>query len=205
MLPYYASKPKVSKPDRAVTLDVILIRSTDHPKYDIVVNNTTELARQIEKVQPSILALLDRLILERAEYSHWMSRKSTDDLSKLSNEKHIYYIEILSEVRIILRERMETGIETSSLAESRSPAKTTRLPIQKHNATLGKRKTSNTSLQGRDRTKAVKHSMATQNQQQEQLRKVVSDSCEKMADKSCAPVAAKPMSYASALRVAVAA
>lgn len=210
----------MSKPDWAVTSNAILTTSTDHPKYDIIVNNITELARQTQKTPASMMALLDRLIVERTEYSYWMSRKSTDDLSKFSNESHVYYIEVLKEVKVILAEHIEPQTTTSSQAGSPTLSETTNIPTQTPNPTLGKRKVSSTSHQNPDRRKAMKtesttsspkhvlqkeakHLTTTQRQQEKEWRHVVANSCNKMAEKDCAPVA-KPMSYAAALRVAVA-
>ena len=210
----------MSKPEWEGTINVILTTSTDHPKYNILVNNNTDIARQIEKVPSSVLALLDRLIIERTEYSHWMALKSTDDLSKISNDSHVYYIKVLKEVHTILLERMEPETKTSSQVESQIPAKTANAAPRTHKPTLGKRKNSSTSLQGSEQQKAVKTESATptpkhvlqkevnhlttqQEQQQEEWRQVVADSCDKKTDKRCAPVA-KSMSYAAALRVTVA-
>ncbi|CAF9922492.1 MAG: hypothetical protein ALECFALPRED_002100 [Alectoria fallacina] len=159
-------------------------QAKDYSKYDIVVNNMTELARKTDKVPSTVLDLLQRLIAERSEYCHWMSRKSTDDLSRISTEKHLYYIEVLKEMKTILAERMEPQVETPTLT---------------HNPTLGKRKPSATSLQGPDRRKAIK-TTSSQQLRQETWRKVVSDTCDKMTDKQCAPMT-KPTSYEAALRV----
>lgn len=206
-LPHYITlSPKKSKgrskPDPAVTLDAVLTTSTDHPKYDIVVNDIPELARLHQKVPQSIMALLDRSIVERVEYSHWMSLKSMDEKSRLADENHRYYIKILKKVKIVLNERLEHETETSFQEHSPSPPKTTSAPTQRHNARLDKRKSSATSLQGPDRTKAAKHSTTTQMQHlQGNWRKLVSDTCEKGVDKSRTPVA-KPMSYAGVARVA---
>ena len=159
--------------------------SKDYPKYDIIVNNTTGLARKADKVPSTMLDLLDRLIAERSEYCHWMSRKSTDDLSKISTEKHLYYIEVLKEVKTILTERREPQMET---------------PTHTYNPTLGKRKTSATSIQSPDRRKAIK-TTSSQQLRHDTWRKVVSDTCDKMTDKQCAPMT-KTTSYEAALRVA---
>ncbi len=206
-LPHYITlSPKQSKgrskPNRVVTLNAVLTTSIDHPKYGIHVNDIPELARLHHKVPPSIMALLDRFIIQRVEYSHWMSLKSMDEKARLADENHKYYNKILKKVQIILNGRSEPETETPVQEYPPSPPKTTSAPTQRRNARLGKRKTSATSLQGPDRTKAAKHSTTTQNQQlQGNWRKSVSDSCEKGADKSCAPVA-KPMSYAGVARVA---
>ena len=77
----------------------LLPSTTDYSKYKIIVNKFTELARQSRKVPPSILTLLDRLIEERAEYTYWMSQKSTDDTCRTATESHLYYIEVLKETK----------------------------------------------------------------------------------------------------------
>ena len=189
-LPYYISLSQQktkgrTKPDREVTLDVVLTMSTDHPKYDIVVNKIADLARLHQKVPPSIMALLDRFIIKRTEYSHWMSLKSTDEVARLADANHKYYNKVMREVEVILTKHLEPETETSFQEHSPSRPKTTSAPIQTRNARLDKRKTSASSLQGPDRTKAAKNSTTTPKQQQQQgnWRKLASDSCETGADK----------------------
>ena len=156
--PYITLSPKKSKgmsnPDRAVTPNAMVTTLTDHPKYKIVVTNIVDVARQVDKVPPSIMALLDRFISTRVEYSHWISLKSTDHLSKLSDENHKYYNTALKTVQSILTE-LEPETETSFQEHSPSAPKTTSAPTQR-------RQTSTTSLQGPDQTKAAKHSTTTQ-------------------------------------------
>lgn len=110
--PYVNLAPKQGKGEPArscLPIDSHSSTTTDHPKYEIIVNNTTDLARRIQEVPLSILDLLERTIKERTEYSHWMSLKHTDSLAHIDNEKHLYYIEVLKEVKNILAERMESG------------------------------------------------------------------------------------------------
>ena len=208
----------MSQTDRAVALNSTSSTSTDHPKYDIVVNNITELAGQTTIVPPNILDLLERLIIERTEYSYWMSRKSTDNLATRCNESHEYYVKIMKEVKTIFAERMAPGTRIASQANSANPANITNIPAQTKTSTLGKRRNSSTNIQGPDGRKAVKiksktpqqkHNLrndikrsTTQDQQQE-WRQMVALNCEKLADKKRALIA-KPMSYAAAVRGAIA-
>ena len=67
-----------SERDQTVTENAFSFPTTDHPKYEIIVNNFPQLARQINQVPPNTLALVDRVITERSEYTYWMSRKSID-------------------------------------------------------------------------------------------------------------------------------
>lgn len=172
----------------------------DHSKYDIVVNNTTDLARETTEVPPIMLALLDRLIVERTDYTHWMSLKATDYLSKLSYDSHIHYIKVLREVRSILAERLEPHREIACQAKSLDRAETTTTSPITHSPTLGKRKNSSNSTPNPNQRKAVK-TEPTPKEQQGDWRRMISESYEKTADKRCAHVA-KPISYAAALRVA---
>lgn len=210
----------MSKPDRIMTYTATLTTHTDHAKYEILVNSITEIARRIQQVPPDILELLDRLIIERSEYSHWMSRKSTDTLSKFANDSHTYYIEVLKDVKTILAEYTAPERKTSSQTMSPISAGHASTPTRKNKPTLGKRKNRAISLQGPDGRKAVKtepatsklkqilreevrQSTITQGQQHKEWRQMVADSCNNTADKRCTLVA-KPMSYAAALRFAVA-
>lgn len=188
-----------------VTPSAILTAVVDHPKYDILVNNNKDLARKIENVPSGILALLERLIIDRTEYSHWMSRKSTDQLSKLSHERHIYYIQVLKEVKTILSERKESETTKPPQADSFNKETTAKVSARPEVPRSTKRKGSSTGMDNVDRKKAAKHSTTTQSQQQEEWRQVVADTCDKMAEKECAAAANKPMSYAAALRVKIAA
>ena len=94
----------------------------EHDKYEIIVNQTVPLARQIETVPSTMMTVLDRLIATRTEYTYWMSRKPSDDFSKAAQESHEYYIEVLSQVRTILAERMEPGARISP--RTTSPSRT---------------------------------------------------------------------------------
>ena len=193
--------------------------SKDHTDYKISVNKITELSRQIQQVPPSTIALLDRLIPERTEYSYWLSRKSTDAISEYINECHAYYIQVLKEVRTILAERMELEAKTAPRTNPPAPATTSSMSTQTNKVTLGKRKNSFTTLQGPDQSKAVKTetpksrsehvlvnqpnpSVTAQNKQQEKWRQVIAETRDKTNEKDCA-TAARPMSYAAALRVAI--
>ena len=156
-----------------------------------------------------MMSLLDCLIVERTEYSHWMSRKSSDHISQISDQNHTYYIQVLKEVRTILADRMELeamGSETtkSSRAESSQPEKTANSSAHANSPEFGKRRGSSTGMESSDRRKAAKHSITTKTQRQEQWRQVVVDTCDKMAKKECV-AAVKPTSYAAALRVTMAA
>ena len=203
--------------DYPVTLSAISFTAADHPKYEIIVNNFPELARQVNKVSPTTLTLLDRVITQRSEYCYWMSRKSTDQLSQVSHQKHIHYIGVLKEVQIILAARVEPEITTSrspSPASATSDASTTTA-----NTTLGKRKKSAANTQALEQNKTAKTANSTttpkhvfrkevkgateaRQQQRDEWREAVANSCEKAADKPCASLP-KPMSYAAACRVAV--
>ena len=183
-------------------------------KYDIVVNQTTELARQPGKVPRTMIALLDRLIDESAEYTYWMSQKSTDDISLVSTKKHLYYIEVLKETRTILAERMEPEANVA-LHTNLPPARPTNKPSQTRNDTLGKRKSSFTNSHGSEQKKAAKTEATTpkplhafkgtnpaaaaEKTQQAEWRQVVAKNCNSTTDNSCG-AAKKPMSYAAATR-----
>ena len=191
-----------------------LITLTDHPKYDIVVNNSTDVARQITKVPSKILDLLERAIMERTDYSYWMSRKSTNDLAKAINEQHLYYIEVLKEVKTILAERTEPETKTSFKVDSENPAISTATPAGRCSSSLGKRKTSSNSSRGPITSKAIKVASKISNSthvlrkeakqpimqdQQKGRNQARSTNCEKLTEKRCT-IAAKPISYAAALR-----
>ena len=193
--------------------------SKDHTDYKIIVNKITELARQIQQVPPSTIALLDRLIPERTEYSYWLSRNPTDVISEYINESHAYYIEVLKEVRTILAERMQLEAKTAPQTKAAAPANTLSVSNRSHKVTLGKRKNSFNTLQGPDQSKVVKTettksksdyamvnqtdpSVTAQNKQQEKWRQVIAETCDKASEKNRA-TPARPMSYAAALRVAI--
>ena len=193
--------------------------SKDHTDYKIIVNKITELARQIQHVPPSTIALLDRLIPERTEYSYWLSGKSTDAISEYINESHAYYIQVLEEVRTMLAKRMELEAKTAPRINPPAPATTPSMSTQTNKVTLGKGKNSFTTLQGPDQSKAVKTeitksksehvlvnqtepSVTAQNKQQEKWRQVIAETCDKTNEKTCATTA-RPMSYAAALRVPI--
>ena len=168
-----------------------------HDKYEIIVNKTTELARQIQTVPPAILTLLDRLIPERTEYTYWMSRKSHDDLANPKKQTHGYYVEVLKEVRTILAERTE--LATQAQRQQR------RLP------SLSKRKASISTFHGPDRQKAAKTQLSAPAQKHDlnaarylklqSWRRVIADSCEKTEEAQ----GAKSMDDVSAQRVAASA
>ena len=159
-----------------------------------------------------MIALLDRLIAERSEYTYWMSQKSTDNLT---NDSHWYYIEILKEVKPILASRMEPEAPTTPRADSPTPAKTVpSAPIQSPKLVLGKRKTSSPTLQGPNSEKAAKigpststtvptketttrHPEPAQKQPSNPWR---STSYDNASGKNCA-LAAKTMTYAAAARL----
>ena len=160
-----------------------------------------------------MIELLDRLIVERAEYTYWMSHKSTDE-SRLITEKHLHYIQVLKETRTILAERMEP--EASAVTHTKSPhARPTSEPPQTNNSTLGKRKPSSTTLHGSDQKKAAKTeattpkpphvfkranpAVAAEKIQQADWRQIVAKNCNGTTDNKCA-VAKKPMSYTAAAR-----
>ena len=181
-----------SERDQTVAENAFSFPTTDHPKYEIIVNNFPQLARQINQVSPNTLALVDRVITERSEYTYWMSRKSTDQLSQASHDTHTYYIEVLKEVQTILAARTEP--------EKATPENT-----------LGKRKNSATKTQGWDQRKAAKtanstttpkHLLRKDEARQQQWRSAVTNSYDNVADKPHAPLP-KPMSYAAACRVAI--
>lgn len=185
-------------------------------------NNTTELARQTHTVPPSKINLLDRLLNERTEYSYWMSRKSTDDMAKIPNDKHEYYISILKDVKIILTERVDPNAEIVSHTEPPTPVESTKITNksnQQKDLTLGKRKTSSPALQDSDRATAPKTEIATTNQQQDlrnennhsatvqikrqdEWRQAITDSCHRTIEMKRS-VVARPMSYAAALGGAI--
>lgn len=173
------------------TSNAILTTSLDHPKYDVVVNNIIDLARQINEVPPTMLSLLERLIVQRSEYTHWMSRKSTDNLAKISTENHIYYIKVLKEANIILAKHVEP--ETKALSKVKPPdsAEITKAPVQTHSRNLGKRKVSAKGSQNTERGKAAR--LESTNTPPKHL-----------LDDNRSALLAKPTSYAAALRVAVA-
>lgn len=190
-------------------LNAILTTSLDHPKYEIIVNRIADVARKARNVPDDMMSLLDGLIVERTEYSHWMSRKSSDHISQISDQNHTYYIQVLKQVKTILAERMELeamGSKTtkSSQAESTQPEKTANTSAHPDTPKAGKHRGSSTGTVSSDRRKAAKHSTTTKTQRQEQWRQVVVDTCDKMAEKECV-AAVKPMSYAAALRVTMAA
>ena len=193
--------------------------SKDHTDYKIIVKKITKLARQIQQVPPSTIALLDRLIPERTEYSYWLSRNPTDVISEYDNESHAYYIEVLKEVRTILTERMELEAKTAPQTKAAAPANTLSVSNHSHKVTLGKRKNSFTTLQGPDQSKAVKTettkskselalvnqanpSVTAYNKQQEKWRQVIAETWDKTSEKKC-DTPSRPMSYAAALRVAI--
>ena len=161
-----------------------------------------------------MIALLDRLIVERAEYTYWMSQKSTDDKSRLIAENHRYYIEVLRETRTILAERVEP--EATAATRTKSPhARPTSEPSQTNDTTLGKRKPSSTTLHGSDQNKAAKTEATTpkppyvfkranpaaaaEKIQQADWRQIVAKNCNSTTDNKCA-AAKKPMSYTAAAR-----
>ena len=178
----------------------------------------TELARQHEKVPPNMVALLDRLIDERSEYTYWMSQKSTDDTSSSSSESHQHFIKVLKETKTILVERMEPEATTAARQTCPIRSETTEKSPQTVTKTLGKRKISSNALHGSGQRKAAKtgattpkplhvlkatnSSTATHKKQQDEWRQVVVKSCDKEVEKTCA-AATKPISYAAAARVAI--
>ena len=86
-----------------------------------------------------------------------MSRKSTDNLAKFSNESHIYYIKVLGDVRNILAERLELQTKTSSThAESPSTAESSNTSSPAPVSALGKRKGSLSNFQNPNQSKTVK-------------------------------------------------
>ena len=219
--PYITLSPKqakgMSQSDQVVTSNSTSSKLTDHPKYDILVNNTTDVARQTTKVPLSMLDLLEHLIVERTEYSYWMSRKSTDDLAKAINEKHLYYIKVLKEVKAILAERTEPDTKTSCKVDSEDSARSLATPARTRSSPLGKRKNSSNSSQGPNTSKAIKVASKTSNpthvlrkeakqptrqDQQKERNQAGSTNCENLVEKRCA-IAAKPISYAAALSGAI--
>lgn len=155
--------------------------------------------------------------MERTEYSYWMSRKSTDDLAKAINEKHLYYIKVLKEVKTILAERTEPETKTSFKVDSEDPAKPTTTPARTRPSPLGKRKNSSNSSRGPNTSKAIKIAskvsnptqvlrkeakQPTRQDQQKEQNQAGFTNCENLAEKRCA-IAAKPISYAAALRGAI--
>ncbi|KAM0795199.1 hypothetical protein BDR22DRAFT_977178 [Usnea florida] len=148
-----------------------------------------------------------------------MSRKSTDQLSQVSHQTHTYYIEVLKEVHTILATRIEPETTTP---RSPSPASATDdAPTQTLNTTLGKRKNSATNTHGLGQNKTAKTANSTttskhvfrkevkganearhQQQQRDEWREAVANSCDKVVDRTCASLP-KPMSYAAACRVAI--
>ena len=157
-----------------------------------------------------MITLLDRLIDERAEYTYWMSQKSTDDISLVSTKKHLYYIEVLKETRTILAERMEPEANVA-LHTNLPPARLTNKPSQTRNDTLGKLKSSFTNSHGSEQKKAAKTEATTpkplhafkgtaaEKTQQAEWRQIVAKSCNSTTDNSCG-AAKKPMSYSAAAR-----
>lgn len=163
-----------------------------------------------------MLTLLDRLIEERAEYTYWMSQKSTDDISRTATENHLHYIEVLKETKTILAKRMELEATVTTRTES-SHTKPTTKPSQTNNSILGKRRAYSTTLHDSDQKKAAKTeatkatpahvlfkganpAAATEKTpQQAEWRQIIANNCSSTTDNKGA-TAKKPMSYAAAAR-----
>ena len=165
-----------------------------------------------------MIALLERLIEERAEYTHWMSQKSTDEESRTKTETHLHYIKVLKETKAILAERMEPETAVGIQTESPHAEPTNKPSRTDNNNTHHKRKLSSTALHGTDRQKAAKMeattpkpvplfkgarpappSAATEKTQQTEWRQIVAKNCNSTTDNRWA-TAKKPMSYAAAAR-----
>ena len=158
-----------------------------------------------------MVALLDRLIPERAEYTYWMSQKSTDERSHIINESHLYYIEVLKETRAILAEGIEPEATVVTYTEL--------LYAKLTNNTLGKRKPSSTTHHGWEQNKAAKTEATTptplhifkganpaaaaEKTQRAQWRQIVAKNCNSTTDNTGA-AANKPMSNAAATRAVAA-
>lgn len=177
----------------AATTNLGLLDRTDYPKYEIVVKFFTQLARQTQNVPSDIVALLDRLIDERTEYSYWMSLKLADSPCKVTEEKHAYYVEILKDTKTILAERMVPAAAAAATQPGPFYPKMATTSFKPTTSTLGKRKSSSAAIQSFDQRKAAK--------MQESWRQTVTASCDKTEERSM-PVA-KPTSYAAVARVAV--
>ena len=221
-LPFYITREQAKgegKPDRVVTSTASLTMLANYAEYKIIVNNITEIARRIQQVPPDILALLDSAINQRSEYSHWMSRKSTDAFSKLANDKHVYFTEVLKDVKTILANR--TALEKKTWCQPKAPnyATPANTPTRTSKPTLGKRKIITSSFPFRDEGMAIKTEPATsklmhflykevkqptitQGQQHQQWRQVVAESYNNIAGGSSA-FGAKPISYAATLHLPV--
>jgi len=195
--------------------------SPNHPKYWMPVNHFITLADAIiqsekqAQIPSSMLSLLDKLIDERGLYSHLMAHpqvKSVNDDNE-EYEKHQHFIDVVEDVRTILGGR---SMEVPRTAELRpTPAvKPTDAGISRSNSTLGKRKTSVTSLDGSEECKVAKKASAsasapaTQQRPMHVLRRndkpITLSSKSEGIDKTCA-AAVKPMSWASIASAGVAA
>ena len=201
--------------DQKIPENAISFTAADHPKYEIIVNNFPQLARQINKASPTTLALLDRVIAQRSEYCYWMSRKSTDQFSQFAHQKHTYYIEVLKEVQTILAARIES--ETTTTRSPSPVSATDDASIEIPDTLLGKRKNSAANTQCLEQNKTAKTTNSTTTpkqvfrkeirgateaikQQRDNWREAVANSCDKVVDKTCTALP-KPMSYAGACRV----
>ena len=148
-----------------------------------------------------------------------MSQKETDAASGSTNETHLYYIEVLKEVRIILTERIGPDAKTAPRMDSPTTAETPSPLIPTRKPTLGKRKNSTSKIHESDRSKAAKtkpaviapelatddgagHPAKTPMRQKDDWRRVIADSRNNMGEKKSA-TGARPGSSAAALHVAI--
>lgn len=166
--------------------------SPNHPKYSMPVNHFITLADALinsekqAQIPSSTLSLLDELIDKRALYSHLMSHpqiKPADDDSNEEYEKHQHFIDVMEDVRTILGRQSTEKAQVDALQPTPAvkPAVAT---IQRHNSTLGKRKTSITNLGGTEQRKVGKKASTSTSM-------VVGGT-----GKTCA-AAVKPMSWAA--------
>jgi len=173
--------------------------SPNHPKYHMPVNHFIVLADALVRsekqahIPSSMLSMLDKIIDERALYSHLMAHpdiQSVDDALNNEHEKHQYFIDVMEDVRTILGRRSTEKPEVDTLQPT--PAvRPTGATIQRHTSTLGKRKPSITELDGTEQRKVVKKASTSNKPTISTTEAVVGG-----INKTCA-AAAKPMSWAS--------
>ena len=142
-----------------------------------------------------------------------MSQKATDAAARIINDTHLYYIEVLKGVRIILTKRIDPDAKTAPRMNSPTTAETPGTLTPAHKPNLGKRKNSTSKIHESDRSKAAKTELATDDKanhsatttpmkHRDDWRRVIAGSCNNASETKCAAVA-RPVSYAAALHVAL--
>ncbi|MCJ1457006.1 hypothetical protein MMC28_007372 [Mycoblastus sanguinarius] len=220
--------------NRPAEIEHVYNAKKDHAKYKMPVNHFIILAEALAERQEQTISekmsLLDDIISERSQYSYWMGQLSANDEDcELEKENHQHFIDIMEDAKTILCHGNGTK-PSPDLTQTRSGVKPAAQSIQRHNSTLGKRKSSPTSQDRSEQRKAAKTAttltsttptsftsmknprpilgLRSRNKQDEAAkqqtdktwRRVAVDTCDKTNEKRCAPMA--KMSWAAVAAIA---